>query len=479
MPEFMARLISRPISEMANQSPMTRSRLIPLTVAAALFMENMDSSVIATSLPAIAADLGEDPVILKLAFTAYLISFAVFIPLSAWLSAAFGAHNLFRAAIAMFTLASMACAAAWSLETLVAARALQGLGGAMMMPVGRAVMIRTIAKEDFVNAMAYVTIPALIGPLAGPLLGGFITTYFHWRWIFWINLPAGLLAFTMATLHMPDVRDTVRKLDLGEYLLASLGLAALVGGFTVFSGDFVPRWLAVSLAACGVVCIAAYVQRARRNPEPLADLNLLRIATLRSSLLGGMFFRAGAGAIAFLLPLMLQLGFGLTALQSGALTFVTAIGAIALKFTASPILRALGFKQVLIGNAVISACFLVGYGLLTPQTPHWIIFALLLVGGYFRSLQFTSLAAVAYADVKGEDTAQASMLFSVAQQFAISFGVAFAALVLDVSRGSGVLAPKDFTAAFFAMAALMLLAALAHRRLPANAAAHVSGKSVA
>ena len=314
-------------------------RIIPLVVASALFMENTDSTVIATSLPAIAADLHEDPVILKLAFTTYLLALTVFIPVSGWCADRFGARNVFRAAIAIFTLGSIACGLATSLEGLIAARALQGMGGAMMVPVGRLIILRTVSKSEMVNALALLTIPALLGPVFGPPLGGFITTYFHWRWIFFINVPFGLLGLALATIYMPNIREEgVPPLDAKGFLLSGLGLSSLVFGATVFGRDVLPAHGAEILMVVGAVLTAIYVRHAKRTANPILDLNLLKIPTFRSGALGGNLFRVGVDAIPFLLPLMLQLGFKLTPFQSGSLTFAAALGALTMKFSAARII---------------------------------------------------------------------------------------------------------------------------------------------
>jgi EmrB/QacA subfamily drug resistance transporter len=459
------------------------SRVIPLTIAAALFMENIDSTAIATALPTIAADLNVDPVVLKLAFTSYLISLAAFIPLSGWLADRFGARNVFRAAIVVFALASIGCASARSLEMLVAARAVQGMGGAMMIPVGRAILLRAVPKSEIVRAMVYLTVPALVGPLIGPPLGGFITETFNWRWIFWINLPVAALGLTLATLFMPDVRaEEARPFDAWGFVLTSIGLTSLVFGFTAVTGGFVPVTVALALAGFGLALTLAYVRHVRTRSFPILDLSLVRIDTLRASLLGGVLFRMGAGALAFMMPLMLQLGFGLDAFQSGSLTLAAALGAMSMKFAAPPLLKRFGFRTILISNALISAFFLFVYGGFSAATPHAVIFAVLLAGGFFRSLQFTSLGALGYADISPADTAQASTLSSVVQQFSIAAGVALAALVLDsmrLARGSDTLLASDFAVAFACMAVLTALSALAFYRLSPDAGAAVSGKVAA
>ena len=468
-----------PLDSPAAARPPAPLWLIPLVVAAALFMENMDAAVIATSLPAIAADLGEDPVILKLAFTAYLVSMAIFIPVSGWCGDRFGARRVFQAAIAVFTLASIGCAMSTSLNELVAARALQGMGGAMMVPVGRLIILRAVPKAGLVQALAWLTVPALVGPVIGPPLGGFITTYFHWRWIFWINVPVGLIGIALAALYMPPGRGRhPGPLDWLGFLLSGFGVSSLIFGFTIAGREVLPEPMAKVLMIAGAVLIAAYVVHARRARAPLIDLRLLAVPTFLTSVGGGFLFRVGGGAIPFLLPLMLQLAFGLDPFASGSLTFVAAAGAMAMKFTAGPILRRFGFRRVLTVNALICAGFMAVYGLFTVATPHWLILAALLTGGFFRSLQFTSLNAVAYADVDEAEMSQATALAAVTQQLALAIGVALAAFMLESARAvraEETLVQQDFAVTFFGLAVLVGAAAFFHARLSAVAGAEVSG----
>lgn len=256
---------------------MSSSRLIPLIIASALFMENMDSTVIATSLPAIATSLGTDPIMLKLAFTTYLLSLTVFIPISGWLADRFGSRHVFRVAIAVFTLGSLACGMANSLGGLVAARALQGIGGAMMVPVGRIILLRTVPKAELVDALAWLTIPALIGPLVGPPVGGFITDTFGWRWVFWMNLPFGILAFVLATALMPEIHvDKVPKLDTLGFLLSGLGLSSFIFGLTIMGRGLLPGWTPTFLVLFGLVLVGFYVRHALATPNPILDLRLLK-----------------------------------------------------------------------------------------------------------------------------------------------------------------------------------------------------------
>lgn len=455
-------------------------RIIPLVVASALFMENTDSTVIATSLPAIAADLHEDPVILKLAFTTYLLALTVFIPVSGWCADRFGARNVFRAAIAIFTLGSIACGLATSLEGLIAARALQGMGGAMMVPVGRLIILRTVSKSEMVNALALLTIPALLGPVFGPPLGGFITTYFHWRWIFFINVPFGLLGLALATIYMPNIREEgVPPLDAKGFLLSGLGLSSLVFGATVFGRDVLPAYGAEILMVVGAVLTTIYVRHAKRTANPILDLNLLKIATFRSGALGGNLFRVGVGAIPFLLPLMLQLGFGLTPFQSGSLTFAAALGALTMKFTAARIIKRFGFRTVLVCNALVSAVFLAVQGLFTPETPHLVILAVLLAGGFFRSLQFTALNALSYSDISPREMGKATSFYSVAQQLSLATGVFCAASVLEIAqylRGDLTLTVADFSFAFFTVGIISAFSVFSHLKLDKDAGSEVSGR---
>ena len=454
--------------------------LIPLIVACALFMENLNSTAISTALPAIAASLGESPLKLSLAITAYLFSLAVFIPISGWVADRFGARRVFRLAILVFMLGSVLCSFAGSLFGFVLARMLQGMGGAMMVPVGRLVLLRTVAKADLVNAMAWLTVPALIGPVMGPPLGGFITTYLNWRWIFWINLPIGVLGIILVTRFIPDLREEHSPpLDLLGFLLSAVGLLGLVFGFETIGRGLVPWSTTLLLLAVGITSVGLYVLHASRTLYPVIDLALLGIPTFRASVLGGLLFRLAVGATPFLLPLMLQAGFGLTAFNSGLLTFAAAAGAMLMKLTAGPILKLFGFKRVLMVNALIGAVLIAAIGLFTPATPHLLILAVLLAGGFFRSLQFTSINTLGYADIERAQMSRATSFASMMQQLSLSIGVGTGALLLHLTvaaRGGEHLAAGDFAPAFFTVALIGALSSLVYLPLPADAGAEVSGR---
>ncbi len=459
---------------------MPRDRIVPLIIAVALFMENMDSTVIATSLPAIAADIGSNPLALKLAVTSYLLSLAIFIPASGWTADRFGARTVFRAAIGVFVLGSIGCALSGSLTDFVVARIVQGIGGAMMTPVGRLVLVRTIAKRELVSAMAWVTTPALIGPVIGPPVGGFITTYATWHWIFIINVPIGLLGIVLASRYIEDVRaEDHERFDAVGMVLAGLGIAGVAFGLSVLGLNFLPWTVVVALVVGGAIFIAGYLVHARHTANPALDLTLFRLPTFRASVLGGFIFRLGLGALPFLLPLMLQVGFGMSPFRSGMITFASALGAMGMKWATANILRQFGFRTILVCNAVISFGFLAVCAAFTQTTPVAIMVTLLLVGGFFRSLQFTSINTIAYADIDPARVGRATALVSVGQQLSISAGVAIGALAVETTlwmRGGGALQAADFHPAFLAVAAISALSVFIFASLPVDAGAEMTDR---
>ncbi len=457
---------------------MTRERLVPLIVAVALFMENMDSTVISTSLPAIAADIGSSPLELKLAITSYLLALAIFIPASGWMADRYGARTIFRTAIAVFMLGSIGCAFSQSLAHFVVARFFQGMGGAMMSPVGRLVLIRTVGRQNLVDAMALLTTPALIGPMLGPPLGGFITTYATWHWIFLINLPIGLVGIFLVTRYVENMRaDRVEPFDFVGMTLVGLGVGGLAFGLTVTGINFVPLSIIAALIVGGAAATFAYIIHARRVPAPVIDLSLFKLRTFRAGVVGGFIFRVGAGALPFLLPLLLQIGFGRTPFQSGMITLSTAVGAMMMKWAVPRILRQVGFRNALTWNSLIASVMLMACAAFTATTPVVAIVAVLLLGGFFRSLQFTSVNTIAFAEIEPPRMSRGTALVAVAQQLSQSVGVAVGALVVETVlrvRGHGTLNAEDFPPAFIVVGLIAATSTFLFATLPPDAGADMA-----
>lgn len=456
-----------------------RHILVPLIIACALFMENMDSTVIATSLPVIARDLNEDPVALKLALTSYLLSLAIFIPISGWMADRFGARTVFRSAICVFMGGSVLCALSGTLGGFVAARFVQGMGGAMMVPVGRLVVLRSASKENLVQALSYLTLPALIGPVIGPPLGGFISTWFHWRWIFFINIPISIIGLVLSARYIENLReDEVPPLDWSGFVLSALGLSTLMLGLATAGRHLLAWQIPLAGVVAGCVLLWFYVKGALRKRNPLIDLSLLKISSFRVGVCGGFFFRIGIGAIPFLLPLFLQLGFGLNAFESGMLTCASAAGAMFMKTMAARILQRFGFRRVLLCNAVLAAFSLALIAGFTATTPHLLILAILLIGGCFRSLQFTSLNALSYADIEKPLMSRATSLASVIQQLSAGMGVTVGAFALQAStllQGHHAVEASSFPPAFVCVALVSVSSLFWLARLGTEAGAALSG----
>ncbi len=462
---------------------MRRSLLIPLIVACALFMENMDSTVITTSLPAIAADVGQPPLALKLALTSYLVSLAVFIPISGWVADRYGSRTVFGGAIVVFMAASVLCAFATTLPQFVAFRFIQGIGGAMMVPVGRLVLMRAVPKNEYVAALNYLTIPALLGPVIGPALGGAITLYLHWRWIFIINVPISILGLVLVRRHIPNVREQGNpRFDTRGFLLSSFGLSSLMLGLSALGGHLMPQRVTTACIAAGAASLALYGWHAARTRHPVIDLRLFRLSTFTNSVGVGSMFRIGLGATPFLMPLLLQVGFGVDPLTSGLVTCATAIGAMFMKTLSVKVLRRWGFRAVLSINGAIASIMVAGFGLFTANTPHVLIIVVLLVSGCLRSLQFTALNAIAFADIEPKDMSQAASISSMVQRLSQSMGIAVAAYVLQLSselHGRAQIDASDFLTAFVVIALISLASTPFHRRLAKDAGVVVSGHAPA
>lgn len=459
-------------------SPPPLNRAVPLILAVALFMEQMDSTVIATSLPAIAADIGTSPITLKLALTSYFVALAIFIPVSGWMADRFGAKRVFRIAIGVFVVGSVACAVSSSLMEFVGARFLQGMGGAMMTPVGRLVLVRATPRNQLVSAMAWLTVPALIGPLIGPPVGGFITTFFTWHWIFLINVPIGLIGIVVAGRVLPETPPSpATRIDWVGFMLAALAASGIVFGLSVVSMPALPPLVGAVTLLIGIVATGLYVRHARQSAAPILDLRLFDNPVPRIAVVSGSIFRIGVGATPFLLPLMFQIGFGLNPFESGLLTFASAIGAITLKFFASTALRALGFRNVLITAILGGSVLIAANGFFTPQTPYWLIIVVLVAAGFFRSLFFTSNNALTFAEIEDRQASQTTAISAVSQQISIALGVAVAGMLLEahhVVTGEETGLPA-FSTAFIVVGILAATAVIPMLKLSHDAGTTVSG----
>ncbi len=456
-------------------SPRERSaiRMIPFIVGCALFMQMLDATVVATALPAMALSLDTSVVHMNVAITSYLLAVAVFVPISGWAADRYGARRVFIAAILLFTLSSIACAASQSIAQLVVARVVQGLAGAMMVPVGRVILLRKIPKTELLKAMAFLSLPALLGPLIGPPLGGFLVTYASWHWIFLINIPVGVLGIGLVIYYIrDDYPVNAPRLDWVGFILSGVSLATLVSSFEAVGHQSLSLPQLLIMVAVGLTCGALYIWHARRIEHPIIDLSLLRVPTFAIATLGGNLCRFAVGASPFLLAILLQVGFGLTPFSAGMITFTSAAGAMVMKFVATPIIRRYGFKRVLVTNAVLTAAFIMLCGLFRADTPLWIMIAILVIGGFFRSLQFTAVNTLTYADLGSAEMARASSFAAMAQQLGISLGVACAAVTMNLSmqwRGASELALADIVWGFIVIGLITAASAISFSRLPATA----------
>ncbi len=411
-----------------NQSNV--KRYLPWVVATALFMEQLDSTIINTAVPAMAASLHVTPLSLKAVVTSYILSLAICIPVSGWMADRFGTRRVFSSAVAIFTISSILCGLSLNVPMLVATRILQGMGAAMMMPVGRIAIIRTFPKAELLKAMNFVIIPALIGPLLGPTVGGLIVHWLPWRVIFFINVPVGIAALLLVHRHMPDYRgDASRPLDITGLALFGSGAALLSWLLEIFGEHHIDATSAAILFLLSISLLAAYGWHARQTSHPLLRLALFRVRTFCVSVAGGFITRLGLGGMPFLLPLLYQLGLGLPAWQSGLLMMPAIFAAMGMKLIASPVLRRFGYRKVLIINTVMIGTTICLFAGVSSGTPIMLIVFLGLIQGFFNSLQFSSMNSMAYADIKDEESSMASTIASSLQQMSMSFGLACGSLV--------------------------------------------------
>jgi EmrB/QacA subfamily drug resistance transporter len=444
-----------------------------------MFMEQLDGTVLATALPAMARSFNADPLHMNVALTSYLLTLAMFIPASGKLADRFGSRTVFRAAIALFTVGSVACAQAPSLAFLVAARMLQGVGGAMMSPVGRLVMLRAVSKSELIRAMAWLMIPATIGPILGPPVGGFIVTYLSWHWIFYINVPIGLTGIVLVTRYIEEMREPTRtKFDLLGLLLAGSALASFMFGIEIASRGVGSGSVALSLVGAGIVSAGLYALHARRHPQPMLDFRLMQIPTFRLSVICGSLSRIAVGAMPFLLPMMLQLGFGLSAAHSGLITFVSSLGSLGMRLAAPVFLRRLGFRNVLMWIGLIATLLLAASAGFRPGWPMVAIYVVLLLNGFFQSLQFMAYNTIAYADMPRPRMSAATSLYTTFQQMSLTLGIAASAAVLAASErmlGHAQLMLSDFSVAFLVVASVSMASPLISMRFDRSAGAELSG----
>lgn len=457
----------------------TSARLLPWLVAVAFFMESLDTTILNTAVPTIAEALGVGPLSMKSVLASYTLSLAVFIPISGWMADRFGTRRVFTSAIATFTLGSLLCGLATDVHVLVACRILQGFGGAMMVPVGRLTLVRTFAKSELVRAMSFVAIPGLVGPMLGPLIGGLIVDYTHWRVIFFVNIPIGLLGLYMVWRHLPDYRERTHALDTVGLILFGSGVALLSYVLEVFGDHSLGTREILGLLVLALLLLAGYGVNAARIPFPLLSLDLFRIRTFRSAVSGSFVTRLGVGGVPFLLPLLYQVGLGFTPAQSGLLIMPQALTAMSLKLTMPKILTRFGYRTVLISNTILLGLLISLFATVGSETPVWLIVVQAACFGFLSSMQFTSMNTLVYADVSTAQASSASSIASTMQQMSMSFGVACASLttalfVPDRLRSIPPELMQGIHKAFVALGALTVLSTLIFRELRSGDGDNVS-----
>ena len=460
--------------------PEASKRLLPWIVAVAFFMESLDTTILNTAVPAISAALKVGPLSMKSVLASYTLSLAVFIPISGWMADRYGTRKVFASAIGLFTLGSLLCGLSSSIHLLVAFRVLQGCGGAMMVPVGRLTLVRTFAKSELLRAMSFVSIPALIAPMLGPIAGGLIVGYFHWRLIFFLNIPIGLAGLVLVYMHLPNfLEKDVKPLDLVGLILFGSGVALLSYVLEIFGEHALSSGEISGLLALSIFLLAGYVLHARGLPYPLLQLKLFAIRTFRAAVSGSFFTRLGMGGVPFLLPLLYQVGLGYTPIQSGLLIMPQAMGAMALKIAMQRILTRFGYRAVLISNTLIIGLLILAFATIGVHTPVWLIVVKAFAYGAFSSLQYTSMSTLVYADTTEAQTSSASSIASTVQQMSISFGVAIAGLTTAyfVPSSSGSQAAPiihGLHEAFLLLGALTILSTIVFSGLRSGDGADVS-----
>jgi len=449
--------------------------LIPLVVACGLLIELMDSAALALALPTIARDFGVDPVELRLALTAYVVTVAILVCCSAWVSARFGAKRVFIAAIAIFVTGSVACGLSSSMLQLACARVLQGVGGAMMTPVGRSIVVASVPRAGLVKAMGWFTTPAILGPILGPPLAAVLIEVASWRWIFFVNVPIGIIGIIAVLKLVPTIANrTPAVFDGKGFALLGTAIATLI--VPIELGHRLDHWLRYALAVFGVLCMSMYVRHSMRIERPVVDLRLLRYASLRVSLIAGFLTRIGVGALPLLLPLLLQVAMGLSPLVTTNVTLAMAAGTFSARFSLPPLLRALGFKRAMTGLAMLTAVSSLIPVLFESSTPIAAMAAAMCAGSAVRAAFIVAGTTLTYADVAQDEVGQATVLMAVCQQLSLAAGITLGGWLLEMSAGTGALAPAHFHLAFFVLAGLVAASIPALAHMPVNVAAELRGR---
>jgi EmrB/QacA subfamily drug resistance transporter len=464
--------IESPSSKPTQATVADSSRqLLPWLIAVAFFMESLDTTILNTAVPTIAAALHVAPLSMKSVLASYTLSLAVFIPVSGWMADRFGTRRVFSSAIGIFTLGSFLCGISSNIHLLVACRILQGCGGAMMVPVGRLTMVRTFPKSELIRAMSFVAIPGLVGPMLGPIAGGLIVGYLHWRLIFFVNIPIGLIGLYMVYRHLPDYREEhTDPLDVAGLILFGSGVALLSYVLEVFGEHTLSTREILGFLALSIALLAGYGLHATRTPHPMLRLALFRIRTFRAAVSGSFLTRLGIGGIPFLFPLLYQVGLGFTPIQSGLLMMPQAIAAMSLKLTMPRILARFGYRAVLVSNTLFIGGMILVFATIGKGTPVWLIVAEVFCYGFFTSLQYTSMNTLVYAEVTEEQASSASSIASTMQQMSISFGVASASLVTafflpDRFRANSLQFIHGIHRAFYVLGAMTILSTIVFREL--------------
>jgi EmrB/QacA subfamily drug resistance transporter len=408
---------------------------LPWIAAMAFFMQALDATILNTALPAIAESLNRSPLAMQSAIISYTLTVAMLIPASGWLADRFGTRRIFMLAVSLFTLGSLACALSTSLGSLVLFRVLQGVGGAMMMPVARLALLRAYPRSELLPVLNFVTMPGLVGPILGPVLGGVMVTWASWHWIFLINIPIGLAGLLYARKYMPNFTTPRKRFDTGGFFLFGLSLVLFSCGMELFGEKIVASWLAFAVIVSGIVLFLLYIRHASRHPMPLISLNLFKTRTFSVGIAGNIASRLGTGCVPFLMPLMLQVGFGYSALVAGCMMAPTAMGSILAKSLVTQVLRRLGYRRTLVGITLFIGLMIAQFSLQSPSMEVWLLILPLFILGMAMSTQFTAMNTITLADLTDENASSGNSVLAVTQQLSISLGVAVSAAVLRFYEG--------------------------------------------